>query len=329
VKDGVLSVVNKEGEVLWTKDATGIRDATSGAAFPERHGARLISVVDIDGDGPKEVLVFGSGPVGLFKDDSLYCFEHDGKLRWTTGGGEVLTFGSMKFTREIRWSIRDLFTIEDPENTRPRVYVIGQAIPYWPGKVFEVDPASGSHIQEYWHAGGLSMGIAADIDSDGKQEIVVGGINNAHEAACIAVLDPLRIAGYGPTQPEYVPEGIPRAKEKAYLLLPRTDMNRSLARAAYNDIERMVSTGSGSLLVHTAETTDDKEYPGSVIYTFGANMEIRSVVGGDSFILSHERLEKEGKLIRKLTTEYWKELKEAVRYWDGEGFVSYSGLRKE
>ena len=82
--------------MLWTKSAVGMPDGESGKEFAPTF-KHLISMFDIDGDGPKEIVIIGSSNES-FKYDSLYCFNSDGILRWRIGGGEPVLFGTQEYT---------------------------------------------------------------------------------------------------------------------------------------------------------------------------------------------------------------------------------------
>jgi hypothetical protein len=49
--------------------------------------------------------------------------------------------------------------------------------------------AEGHRIGEYWNPGYLWTLDVIDVDGDGQDEIVVGGINNVHQRPALALVD--------------------------------------------------------------------------------------------------------------------------------------------
>ncbi len=322
VLNSILSAYNKEGDLLWKKSALGLPDYASDLTIANAHVNRqFLYLADIDADERQEVMLFGYFPDGTFAVDTMYCFDHDGKLRWQAGCGRIERFGKMDFTAYAQWGINTVFTITNPTQAKRQIFVVAQALPYFPGKVFELSPDDGRELQTYWNTGGLDQVLPFDVDHDGKQEIVLGGINNAYRRACVVVLDPAHFDGCGPSTPDFFPEGFNKGIEKYYLLLPWTDLGQTVSPTVYNQVLRLSRIDANMFRVTTKESQNEK-YGGEIIYNFGQRMQIQSVVASDPFISSHERLERQGKLTEKLDSAYYQELEDSVQYWDGERFVS-------
>lgn len=320
IENYVLSVYSRTGEVLWTKSAVGVPDASSQSpvAPPIR---RSILVTDIDGDASNEVLLTGTARTRTeWAPDTLYCFNQDSTLRWKHGMGSIIAFGKMDFISHSKWYIANFFTVENGGGAKPRLFVLAHVNPYFPSKLFELNPMNGREQQSYWHPGQLEQVLIHDIDLDGKNEIVLGGINNAYERACIAVLDPSHISGCGPTTPELAPKIVGKGTEEYYLLLPLTKLGETMGEVSYNEVNELKLDEDGSITVSTHEALNS-DSPGGILYTIVQNMKVVVATGGDPFLKSHQRLVAEGKLQERLDPEYWEELKNAVRYWDGDKFV--------
>jgi len=65
---------------------------------------------------------------------------------------------------------------------------------YYPDQVVLLS-TDGRVLREYWHSGVLTQIALADVDGDGKNEIVLGGVNNGYRAATLIVLDPGGFSG--------------------------------------------------------------------------------------------------------------------------------------
>ena len=320
IENNVLSVYNKHGEVLWKKSVFGLPDVTSAIRLIGEK-KRFVLVDDLDGDDQNEVLLTGTSSSPSVAADTLYCFNSNGKLRWKRGVGQVIIFGKMTFTAHSNWKIADFFVFTNDDSEKSHLFVLVRADPYFSTKLFEIDPRDGSELQSYWHAGYLNTWLLHDIDLDGKKEILLGGMNNAYRRACLAVLDPSNIQGYGPMTPDFAPKKIPKAPEKYYLLFPATELTEILGRFPYNHVNALILNNDGTIIVRTGELTEHMGGEG-ILYTVFPGMKVKVAVGSDTYIKVYEQLEEEGKVHEPLTPSYWEKLKNSVLYWDGEKFVN-------
>jgi hypothetical protein len=320
IDNAQLSAYNTSGNVLWTKNARGF--STVSNIDLNTLPSKVLEVDDIDADGTNEVLVTGSifdSPD--FARDTLYCFNPDGSLRWAINGGVSVAFGTQFYLSEhTQWVFIDFFVYKNQRVRKTQLFAIAMLKPNWPSKLLELDPRTGNILQYYLHTGKLGRHLILDIDSDGKGEIILEAINNAFRMAAIVALDPENIKGCGPTLPEFFPASELPGTECYYVLLPKSDLFEAKSSFPYNSFEFIYPLAENSFVAYTNESSD-KDYPGGVLYTFSDSMKITSVVGGDSFIQSHERLQKEGVFSKKLDEHYYNDLKNGIRYWNGKQFV--------
>jgi hypothetical protein len=334
VKNYQLFVYNSNHEVLWTKTAKGIPntklDQPASASLIENRQVYLVD--DIDDDSRNEVLISGiSNEKGQsFTLDSLYCFNSNGSLRWVQAYYSNAFAESFEYTRSGQWNIRHFFVMKRTESSQPRLFVVAYCAPYFPAKISEVNPTHGQELRTYWHPGGISRIIPHDIDNDGRQEIVATGVNNGHGKAYILALDPDRLEGCGPAPSEFYPRGIPKAKEKIYMLLPRTDISEKYSTSGYSTPDAILVMPDGNLIVYVQEL--DGVFPdqpnANILFTIGPNLRILSVTWSDQFLRIYDRLLSEGKVKKPLSPEYWENLKKGALYWDGEKFVKEPTMNK-
>ncbi len=323
VKKGVLRVYNKQGEELWSRTALKIPDGSTPFGFEHSPlEAQFVTIQDIDGNGRSVVLVTGlttSSREGL---DSLFCFEGNGELRWRVSAGSFTTFGKKGIGLAGEPAFMAL-AFPRAQRSRPRLFALVGSVGFSPAKVIELDPSTGSKLQAYHHRGGCNILQTADIDEDGNDELVVGGLNDGFDQACVAVLDPADISGHAPVPPDLAPlEPIPPAKEKYYLLFARTDLGIALGRTPYNQVSYISVVGNSRINVHVREgpnPPDDSEV-GAVVYAFTKNMKLESVTGDDTFVTKYNKYYSMKESIQ-FKLEYWNALKHSVQYWDGEKFV--------
>ncbi|MDP2207770.1 MAG: hypothetical protein Q8K98_03215 [Bacteroidota bacterium] len=332
IKDYVLTVYNKEAEVIWTKSVVGIPDASTVESSQYRNfnaNPRRLLLADIDDDNKNELLLTGSDIGKEFTEDTLYCFNSDGNIKWKHGVGPAIAFGKLDFTAYSTWLIVNIFVVNNNKSGKSKLFALALQRMYSPSKLFEINPTDGTELQSYWHRGVLYSMITMDLDNDGREEIILGGVNNNFDRACIAVLEPENINGYTSPLTENIPHGISRATEKYYLLLPFTNLGQLLSVTTYNCISVIEIVGNNLFRAYTEEIYGREEYDGKgIIYTFGEGMKVKTLLGDASFQKLHKQYEKEGNLSQKYGPEYLQSLKDSIKYWDGEKFVNTPTINK-
>jgi hypothetical protein len=142
----------------------------------------------------------------------------------------------------------------------------------------------------------------ADLDGDGREEIIATGISEYDHQATLVVLDPDQIFGASTEMdPAHQIHGMGAAHERLRLLFPRSDLNRALFQ--YNAANEPAFThGILSLTVFECITP----YPGGcrIYYEFDKNLRlIAAYAGGDEFRSAHERFFQTGKNAHVLSVE--------------------------
>lgn len=151
--------------------------------------------------------------------EHLQSYTPDGELRWEIPLGRPQTIRGRVFSpyyhaHHLRWV-----------ETRQATYLLVVALHHlwYPTQVLLLDPATGETISEYWHPGHFNAFLSFDVNNDGSQELLLGGMNNPDHGPghpVIAVLDvPFR-------EPTHHPNlfGPQNSREHSYLVLPRPDL---------------------------------------------------------------------------------------------------------
>jgi len=144
--------------------------------------------------------------------------------------------------------------------------------------------SDGMTLSEYWHSGHLDYMTLADLDGDGREEIIATGISNGYHQATMVVLDPDRVFGASveAVRPEIELHGLGAAKEQLRILLPRSDLNR--ATVVYNRaLEASVDRDRIQLPVRECDLVPDCD----VYYEFDKNFNLLSVKASDAFRSAH------------------------------------------
>jgi hypothetical protein len=275
-----LKVLDQEGRMLWKYELPS-------SQFPP--GELLPSMVypspafaDIDGDGETEVLFpfqdAGSPSEG---PSALYCFSSSGDLRWKRQLGREMrtTDGRHVFPADYQ-----ILWVKTLKKSGPRggVVVVGGHRGITSLFAVELLDKNGRVVGEYYHPGWFYSAAIADLDRDGFEEVILGGVNNAYGNlpgsnynTTVVVLDSRRIDGAGPAPPQddrHFP-GLPSGSEKAVMLLPEFGRRSSDPGWAQCIIDR-IHTVPGGLEVHAIRSVA-AQY--GVEWSFDFRLRLRNV----------------------------------------------------
>jgi len=294
IDGSTLTIFDAEGKELWRK--------TFPEGFePEWYTQGVASRLwfgDLEGKGRTSVL-FTYLPVRPeSRSSTLICYSDRGKERWRwTPGRELPEFGESPPT----FRTLALAVLKATDKRPPRVVVSSQLYPWWPNQVALLD-ANGKTMAEYWHSGGLSSLVLADLDGDGKEEIVGTGIAIGYHQATLVVLDPDKVFGASveAARPDLEMRSMGVAQERLRLLFPRSDLNKALFQ--FNlAAEPTIEHGSIRLAVQEC-ITPSPSCP--IWYEFERGFRlVTAYAGGDEFRSAHERFYQTGKDAHPLSAE--------------------------
>jgi hypothetical protein len=287
-----LVIMDAEGKELWRK------------AFPEGFGpdwfyARGVRsrmwFGDLEGKGHTSVLFIYSPDVPHPHSTTLICYSDRGRERWRwTPGRELPELAGTPAT----YKTHVVEVLKATGNRPPRIVVTSQHDPWWPSQVALLD-SDGKIVSEYWHSGALTSLVLADLDSDGKEEIILTGVSEYDHQATLVVLDPDKVFGASAEErPEFQIHGMGVPQERLRLLFPRSDLNRALFQ--YNQATEPAFEGGITRLTVLECITP----PGCRIwYQFDKNFHlIAAFAGGDEFLSAHNRYYQNGKEAHPLST---------------------------
>jgi hypothetical protein len=291
----VLRIMDAEGKELWSKH---FPEGFSTDWYYKNGIASYIWFGDLEGKGHASVL-FSYLPAGtpMARSSTLICYSDRGQEKWRWTPGKELAELAGSPPTYVTWAVR---VLKATGNRPPRIVVLSQHEPWWPSQIALLD-SNGKTLSEYWHSGGLSSMVLADLDGDGREEIIAAGISEYDHQATLVVLDPERVFGASrELRPGFQIQGMGIARERLRLLFPRSDLNRALYQ--FNvAIEPTVEHGSLRLTV--AECTTP--IPGCrIYYEFDKNFHlIAAYAGSDEFRSAHERFYQTGKNAHSLSEE--------------------------
>ncbi len=221
------------GKVLKIVDAQGLERWSwrFDHHLPHRRDYPEVVFSDCDGDDKDDVL-FVYFPVDektLEIPDGgaqLWCFGEDGKPLWQRKFGTAFTTPLGRTIPDARYQIRVLGRLKKPRADRGLIVAGGHR---GGSLAFQVAlyTSEGEQRGVYVHPGWVFSMVIVDLNSDGKEEIILGGVNGPYSehgyGATIVVLDSSKLTGQwqGSVPKGYAPmaQGWEVGKEAAVVLI--------------------------------------------------------------------------------------------------------------
>lgn len=278
LEGSILVVMNAEGKELWRKGFPDGFWQTYYNPQPGTTGTRVF-FADLEGKGRTSVLfLHHPGVSAESRSTTLICYSDRGKERWRWTPGRALP----QFAGSPATFVAIGLAILKATEQRPvRIVVSSQHSPWWEDQIALLD-TNGKMISEYWHSGAVGLTLA-DLDGDGREEIVAYGTNNDYLQATLVVLDPDRVFGASAeVRPQFQIQGMAPAEERLRLLFQRSDLNKALFSFNWAT-EPTVVHGSIRLTVEESIVP-----PGCLVwYEFDRNLNLISAYAGDEFRGAH------------------------------------------
>jgi hypothetical protein len=316
-----LVIVARSGKELWRYD-TKIENLCDEAAFRKHYQVRKIDanginidlprlmIRDINGDRKPEVLFSPRANDGRGVSD-LLCFDDRGKLRWRLKPGREMWCGSRLYSDE--YFVRGFDAVDIDDDGSLEIVMISQQPPNWLTQLAVLD-ANGRLRGEFWNSGNLSDFASADLNGDGKSELLAVGLNNEYAKGCLIVLDPRNISGGSPQMKnEFTCHDMKAGTEKYYLLFPRTDVD--LATYPMEALTQLCAERP-RILSLTADVS-------RLIFVLNFDLVIEDITLSHGFMQKHKEALEAGKIHSDYRDPRYKEaLMKGVLYYDGKGWTT-------
>jgi len=307
------------GRVAWrnTFDGTPLLPNISGDAplFPR--------VSDLDSDGRPETLAVFTHARRDVDGWDLSCLDHRGALRWKLSNSESISTVSGIFRPPF--VIRAFTVFDSPERDRTK-WVAATFVHYtdFPSVLLVAD-SRGTQRGQYWQVGHMNDVVALDINGDGIQELIAGGVQHDVERASLVVFDPRRVSGATQMAP-----GDPRAfigkqpgTQIRTVLFPRTQISLKLTR--FNFVSNLFLQ-NGGLAVRVYESV---QIPASYLsYELNRDLTVRGVSLSVSFEDTVRELKRKRELDEVFPEREVESLGAKVTYFEGpvpRGFLAALG----
>jgi hypothetical protein len=200
LKGRVLQMLDQEDGLIWQFTLPGTPSALRASSC---YDCPKPLIADIDGIGPK-ALLYSFSNLERGDADTLYCFDSHGHVRWTRQiGRELRSVGGQVYPKHY-----GLFWISTLHRPTPAggIIVVGGHRGGTSLFAVEVLTKDGQVVGEYYHPGWLWAIGVMDLDKDGYDEIILGGVNDTYgnlpgfdHPMTLVVLDSRRVKGQGPT----------------------------------------------------------------------------------------------------------------------------------
>jgi hypothetical protein len=317
IEGSVLVILDKQKQELWRWD-TKMEDLKPEAFFRASFQHRdhdsgnilpALIIKDIDMDGETEVLFAPKGENDQTGEGWLYCLDRKGVERWRFPAGRELRCGGKVFSPDYR--IAGFHAHDLVGDGKCEIVVEAFHAPDWPCRLVLLD-ASGKSLGDYWNAGYLRDVGYVDITGDGREELVVVGVNKEYRSGCLIVFDPLRIGGGSPQSGDFACEGVGPGTELHYIITLPCDVHE--ATGSYTADLRQIDLPDNGWIRATSSL--------GLIFDFDFKLDPVQVSWGDGFKGLHMSLAAAGKISSALGPAYERTILDSIRYWNGSEMVA-------
>jgi hypothetical protein len=279
-----LSVLDAEGRLVFEhRFGFPVGDRVTSESLPPGSRGPVV-IADIEGDGWNEVLVAPGAPERA--ERRLYCFEADGRVRFVHQPKGSRRFGEDEYGEP--WLASGVFVTRGPSGAK-RLWATFTHNLLFPCVLRELDPRDGSVLQEYWSNGYVTF--VTEVTWAGRPVVLVGGTNNDHRAASLAVFPPHGVTGSAPAErPAYACRDCARGGPEAFYLFPTLCPARRMGGQA-GILEAWVE-GGDRLRVNVGQPT--RSGRASTFYTLGPSGTLRNAEISREFQAHHAVLERDG-----------------------------------
>jgi hypothetical protein len=301
VKNSTLVVTNSSGQIVGTYSqfATPISDLSSIVDDLGLGPERFYLLDDLDGDSITEVVFcpMARQATGEARDGPIHIF-HPSRFVRKLGivaripihvpsgyPGDDATHAE----QTTSYTLRRLLTTGDPELAARSLVCVSAADSPARCQVSSYTyrgDCRGTYLNQGHLAGPIAAILQVDVDRDGIQETVLGGVNNRLGEACVVVLDPKRLWGCSPPwdQANFLASSLPKGSQERYIAFPKTEL--TAPPSPLNLVITLQFEPAVGLRVFVSEARGEPQ----VEYQFDTLMKPVGVYFGDGFPMVYKRI---------------------------------------
>jgi len=143
-------------------------------------------------------------------------------------------------------------------------------------------------------------------------------INDAFDCAFIAVFNPNSVSGFSASNELYIPKAEQKNTASKYVLIPHTNYGKLVSNSDYNIVSKFLTSREDETITAYVQEVPAPGHQlnvtASILYNFGKDLKLNSIVPGDDFMAHYSRLYKAGKLKIPLNADYIEKLAKKVTY---------------
>jgi hypothetical protein len=305
-----IAVYNKNDVKLWEKR---LRIGVGPVIEMEKgYSLNRTVIADIDQDGLNEVIILSTLATEEPSFSKVKIFDAQGKIKKEIQPPfQTIRYISKKYDTEYNPS-----TVLFGGNQQKNFYISyenGRS----PSIIARYD-GQGKIVGTFKHFGQLSGMLFYDVDHDGKNELILNGINDTEDEtkrsfAVTVILDPDKITGDCESS---ATKGFGLPSSSAELYYIRYPIPEIIQQSTINLIAKNTFSKGDKEFRVLCEGVVDKTSV-AIEYFFDSTLAVRDVKFASQTLTHHNLLYKQGKLSQPITEQYIRSLKEAVLFWDG------------
>lgn len=293
----------------------------------------LVALYDITRDGINDVIWATRGNFGVenYSVVNAYSIQNN-DLIWSRELKQNYDFPRIQSDLRVGMQTHEIGIIKIDE-TDVRLIVSSDARLYFPAVVTSMNIFTGEILSEYLHTGMLFDMKLLDITDNGVKEIILLGVNNAFWNASVVVLDPLKAHGHSPITVDYKPDGIERAEELAYILVPKTVVGEYTQPVDKFNVGASISFDEPSDLlrfniIEGQRAFRDAEIEAFITLFLNRQLQPMGVGTSDLYDVIARELYEEGNISQIPDYDYFNRFMETILYLNGERFMQYGEIKR-
>ena len=318
IEGALLIITDKSGHALWSYDTKleNLQDETyyrvrfqKDSFITDNSKAwtlePLLLIKDFDQDGRREIL-FAPVTTDELKIGQLILFDDRGGKRWIHEPPPPSRVGNRVFAGEYVTSFVEARDLDG--DGRLEIIWCSHSRGEFPTLTILLDAADRT-LGEYWNAGQFNEIAFADLNGDGREEILLAGQNNEYRRPCLVVLEAGDMKGCSPQSPPYQFEGCPPGREKFYLLFPLTPVDELTGPGVTVDLLDVLDNWTLQLTSSIS----------GIQYFFDFSLRLIKATAPHNFERIYNERVREGQIRGPFQKEKIEsELSAAIRYFDGQ-----------
>lgn len=320
MRGSTIIATNRYGQAVGEAPANDVLASTF-VNDPEMFG-RITRLVDVDGDGKKELLWADRHAGGVRSRQVVRCVSfHPDREAWSH---EITTDPSFPVGSVWKAAIYGVQAIEAGEfdgTGAPEAYVL-LASNLYAARVLKLDASRGVETGAYHHPGAVFHLVPADVNGDGRTELLLGGTSNAFNDAVVAIVDPARMSGMALHTGDYGIDGMDPAGEMAYLRIPRTIVGLADRKNARNRVKEVgFNVQNRTIRVSVVDDAEVSQPHPDFHIVLRPDLSVELIEPGDGYEVLAGEMYREGTIDRAADKRYLEEFaRERILWWNGTGW---------